>query len=524
MEPTRRLSGLLEGVRNGPRAASPAVAGRFRPGPPPIPTEIELLAPCLVRRLHASPHRISICIPVSTSPIRFRRVLSLVPGLCACLLSACVSYPMRTAGAYRDFQRGQLERALSLYEDPEVTGSTFLAGAEAGTVALTLGDWEKAKEHFLRAVVASEDALGRGALESSNLIETLSSFGLNDRTQTYGGEGFERVYLHACLAMAFLATGDLDGVWVEVQRANQILEGEEELYEKDYEAGGFGHLMSAVAYEIFGEPDQAYIDYVRMEEKGVGAELAGRALVRLSKRLGREDDLARWEARYGADEPRPADAASIVVLAGVGLAPVKAQGSLAIPTRQGLIPVAVPAYQQQGQPVAGLQLIEEGFGAGVRTSVVEHVSAVAEENLSDRLGLIAAKSVGRGILKRELTKHLEDEHGVGGRLVGDLFAVLTEQADLRAWQTLPDTWQAARLFVSPGEHALRLEALGGTSLQLGAYRLEPGETMLVLARSIGRNLYAHPIGGEPVGTSSSTVEPSASGEATVSTTPWLGDS
>ena len=449
---------------------------------------------------------------MSPLPIHSGRFSTLLLGLFAFGLGSCASYPARTQAALTAFQRGHLERALAQYEDPEVTGSTFLGGAEAGTVALAMGDWELAKEHFHLAVDASEDVHGRGALESSNFLETVTSFGLNDTTQSYGGEGFERVYLHACLALSYLALGDLDGVWVEVQRGNQILEGEEELYEKEYQAGGFGHLISAVAYELLGSLDQAYIDYARMESKGVGTELAGKALVRIATQLNREDQLSNWEERYGPDPERPEGAANVVVLAGVGLGPFKAESSLAVPTNDGFLTMAVPTYLMHGQQVNALRLTENDSGQGVRTVVVEHVSSVAQENLGDGLALIAAKSIGRGILKRELTKHLEDEYGGGGRLVGDLFNLITERADLRAWQTLPDTWQAARLFVAPGIHSFGLEAIGGAYVDLGTFELDPGETMVVIARSVGPELYAHPIGGRPIGESLSSVDPG--GEAT----------
>jgi hypothetical protein len=89
---------------------------------------------------------------------------------------------------------------------------------------------------------------------------------LNDTALAYRGEGFERVYVHACLGMAYLAQGRLDDVFVEVRRANKILEAEEGLYEKEYRAGGLGHFLSATTYELLGKWDDAAIDYRRMVE------------------------------------------------------------------------------------------------------------------------------------------------------------------------------------------------------------------------------------------------------------------
>jgi len=104
-------------------------------------------------------------------------------------------------------------------------------------------------------------------------------------------------------------------------------------------------------------------------------------------------------------------------------------------------------------------------------------------------------------MKRELRQVLEDEHGAAGAFFGDLFNVLTEQADLRAWRTLPDSWQAARLFLPAGVHELTLGASGGDEVPLGTFALDPGETMFVFARTLDRRIHAHSIGGyePPVG-------------------------
>jgi len=412
--------------------------------------------------------------------------------------TSCASYTERTAGALHDFQVGHFDRALAAYSDEESIGSAFLSGAEAGTVALTLGDWDGALLHFGRAAEAARDVEERALAGPERLGDLIAGWAINDAARTYQGEGFERVYVHCGLAQAYLAKGAVDDVYVEARLANQLLESEERLFETKYEAGGWGHLISAVTYELIGQPDDAYIDYERMVEKGVGTSLAGKALVRLAKALGRQEELERLESQYGADTDRPAGAASIVVLASVGLGPYKVEAVLPVPTPDGLFQMAVPGYRTRPQAVEGLRLVELASGVALRTDVIESVSKVARENLEDRLAWIAAKSVARGLLKRELTKQLEHEYDAAGRIVGDLFTFLSERADLRAWLTLPDSFQACRMFVAPGVHGLRLEAIGGEGVDLGTFQLDPGETMIVFARTIGSRVHPSVIGGAPV--------------------------
>ena len=416
----------------------------------------------------------------------------------ALFIAGCVTYPQRTEGALRDFHGGHFERALIAYADPELVDSPFLSGAEAGTVALTAGDWEASLQHLHRAADATKEIERRALLSPEELGEALASWVLNDTTRAYQGEGFERVYLHCGLAMAYLTQHKLDDVYVEARLANRLLEAEEELYEKRYQAGGWGHLISALAYELLGELDQATIDYQRMVDKGVGTELAGPALVRLASELNRGDELARWEERFGPEPERPAGAASVVVLAGVGLGPYKVEARIPIPTPDGLIPISAASYTSRPQPVSGLLLRALESDLALETVVVENVSQVAAENLADRLVWSVGKSVARGVLKRELTKHLEDQYGWEGALAGNLYAFISERADLRSWLTLPDTWQAGRLFVPPGTHTFTLEAVGGQEIGLGTFELDPGEIMLIFARTLEARVYAHAIGGRPI--------------------------
>lgn len=427
-------------------------------------------------------------------------ILSRGCGACALALLAlsCVSHGVRTEEALDDFRRGHLSKAIEAYGDTHTTGSAFLSGAEAGTVALAGGQWDEAIKHFNRAHKVVEGFERSAVISPESLGEMLLTWTLSESAAAYRGEGYERVMVHMGLAMAFLAKGNLVDAQVEIRRSNSLLESEEKLYEKEYQAGGLGHFISAVAYELDGQPDEAYIDYKRMEAKGVGTELAGRALVRLATQLHNEDDLRLWTEKYGADIDRPEDSASVVIIAGIGLGPYKLETTLTIPTEDGLLQWSVPGYIRRPQTVDDLELSVAGGDRGVRTVAVEDVGRVASENLQDRLAWLAAKSAVRAVIKRELTKSLEEGAGIWGRLLGDLFTLATEHADLRSLQTLPDSWQAARVFLPAGAHEISLGARGGETRRLGTFELVKGETMFILARSVGSTLYAFPIGGRRI--------------------------
>ena len=307
--------------------------------------------------------------------------------VCLALMASCASYNKRTGEALAAFQGGRFSDAASRFADTDTTGSQFLAGAEAGMSALVGGEFERAIEQFDRAAYSAREVEEKALLDPASLGETLVGWAINESAKTYQGEGFERVMLHSCLGLAYLATGDVEAMLVETRRANQLLSAEEDLYEVEYRAGGLGHFLSAIGYELRGEIDQAYIDYKALEAKGLGGDLVGTALVRSAKVLQRADELPRWQSRFGDAEPIPQGAARVVLVAGVGMGPFKQESRLDIPTGKGLLSWSVPAMIRRNQQITALEL--SAFGTTVRTDVLEEVSTISEKNLGDRLNWLA---------------------------------------------------------------------------------------------------------------------------------------
>lgn len=425
-----------------------------------------------------------------------RTPITALLALLLTILGSCVSYSKRTLAAYGDYTRGQFAAAEQQYADPKTTDSDFLRGAEAGMSALSGGQFQAAQKHFELAAEAVRQIERTALADPEALGETLLSWTLNDTWLAYEGEGYERALLHSARAISHLMLGDLEGARVEVRQANALLESEEKLYKKEYRAGGLGHFLSGVTYELAGRPDDAYIDYKRLEKKDLGRDLYAPALARLAKELGNDEDLALWAQRYSIQPKDTAGLASIIVLAAVGEGPFKYETGITIPLPEGVAQWTVPAFGRRAQAVDAVQLLVEGVEQPIQTVVLEDVAKVAKENLDDRLAWLAAKSAVRAVLKYQLTRELGRDHGALGTIAGILFTVATERADLRCWMTLPDSWQAARLFLPAGKWPLRVRA-GGLVHDLGGFELSEGETMFVFVRTLGTQIHAYHVGGKP---------------------------
>jgi tetratricopeptide (TPR) repeat protein len=271
-----------------------------------------------------------------------RRAALAVLGLAA--LAGCQSYNDRIDAPLRDFERGEFARAAEQFADRQVTGSEFLSGVEAGTAAFVDGDFEGALAHFHAAEERARETEERALIGGESIAEMLTTFFINEGHAAYVGEGYERAMLHAMLGLSYLALGQIESVEVEARRIDDLITSEEELYGSSYGAGGMAHLLSALSYELRGEPGEAYIDYERMYDKGLAPEFVGAALLRLSATLSRDAERQRWTTEFGEHDAVPADWPSIVVIGGLGMGPAKFEERIDIVLSNGIFSWAVPAF------------------------------------------------------------------------------------------------------------------------------------------------------------------------------------
>jgi uncharacterized protein len=167
-----------------------------------------------------------------------------------------------------------------------------------------------------------------------------------------------------------------------------------------------------------------------------------------------------------------------------------------------VVRVALPRLvpQKTHMPVDTVSLIpDNGTGVTVNTELVHNVTALADKALSERMAGITAKALARAATKFAMaeatTRGAQQAAGKDaapwvGLLVGLLtkgFAVASEEADKRSWQTLPNEIHLARVWVPPGRYQVQNRLVGESQdpLKPEAMRtlsLGPGEITVVLQR------------------------------------------
>ena len=329
---------------------------------------------------------------------------------------------------------------------------------------------------------------------TKSVSKELGSLVTSDKLRPYSATEYERLLSHYYRVLNYVCLNRLDGALVECRRATALInyfKGEDEKY--DFFGTGFLAYLSGMLFEATGEWNDALISYKQaaeyyqnaMEKTGVGMpDDIGNALVRLTRRLGFTDEFERYRDQYGEPPEHPENYGELILFYESGYVPSKGQETLMFPIlkkddvedekfvptligREGLVfedveleyllRVAIPTIGSHRSRLAGIK-ITVGKDHQKTGILVEDVENIAIETFNAQRPIILIRTLGRALLKYLGARKARKENEVFGALV-NLAGVLTEQADTRSWQTLPNQIFMVRMPLPAGTHTLNLSFL-----------------------------------------------------------------
>jgi len=440
-------------------------------------------------------------------PSRRHATLALATLLtCACSSSSVFSdYPDNAIFGIDAFELGAFADAANEFQvlANEYPADAFLGHAEAGMAWHTQGELRKSTEAWLKAAAIVESFEDRPTVSGRSVIEGASSFLINDKTLPYDGEDFEVALLHGLLAWDYLRLGLLDDSLVEVRKGYAAQERAEVRYKTTYGMNRFTRFLSAVAQEIDGRLDDARIDLASLDEELPDHPTVKYSTARIQKLL-----------KADVDERKKCE---VILVFERGRMPEKTAAEITYDTDNTVGRISIPQFGSPSRPAQGIKLLLNGKEIG-KTVRLEKVFQVAKENLGDRIAWLTVKSIGRAAAKtiviEKIAEKAEAEEGdFAGllvKVVGSLWQIATERADLRSWVTLPLSIDVLRISVPVGEHHLNLELLnppnqrgGSGKADLGIVQCSPARPVMIHVRSLGARLFT----SIHTPASSSTVQP-----------------
>ena len=316
----------------------------------------------------------------------------------------------------------------------------------------------------------------------------------SDKLRPYSGTQYERLLSHYYRALNYVYLNQLDGALVECRRATALInyfKSENEKY--NFFSAAFLAHFSGMLFEAASEWNDALISYKQAAEyyknasEKTGVETPddiGNALVRLTRKLGFTDEFERYRDQYGEPPLYPKNTGELILFYESGYVPSKSEESLTFPIlktddvedekfvptligREGMIfedvkleyllRIAMPTIDSHRPRFAGIKVAVEKQEPA-RGILVEDVENIAIETFNAQRPIILLRTLVRAVGKYLLTRQANKKHEALG-LLTNLAGVLTEQADTRSWQTLPNQIFMVRMPLPAGTHTLNFSFL-----------------------------------------------------------------
>ncbi|MCG9128456.1 hypothetical protein JT359_12715 [Candidatus Poribacteria bacterium] len=350
---------------------------------------------------------------------------------------------------------------------------------------------ESSKAFDIAEQIAEERYTKSVSTEALSLITS-------DRIRPYVGKSYERLLAHYYHALNYIKQNKLEEALVECRRATNLIQffiGEEKEY--DYFGAGFLAYFSGILFEASGELNDALISYKQAEQYyKSGSDIAGiqvpddlgYSLVRVSRKLNFQDDFERFSILYGDTPQLPENHGELILFYETGYVPRKGQQTLTFPIlktdrfgeddsdsvkfartlrgREGLVVeeikleyllhVAIPIIDSFRPAYKGLTISVDGKSQ--EAELVEDIETVAILTLKSERTAILIRTLVRALGKYLITRKAKKQNEVLGALT-NLAGVLTESADRRSWQTLPNQIYMVRMPLPSGIHNLQLSFL-----------------------------------------------------------------
>lgn len=404
-------------------------------------------------------------------------------GGCA-TTSVFTPYPEQTKAWKAEVGTQNYTPALADLDKKRDSADALLYLMERGRIAMLAGQTEESRKDFDAVIARFRTIEDRALISLSATAAQGATLLTNDNAAPYEGETFERVFVHQMQALNYLALGQRDEALVEVRRANfiqdQALKNNEKkvsnaeqeashsgLRTSDYDryftgmsaAAGrvksafqnaYTFYTSALIYEAAGQLNDAYIDDKKALEIWPDNPYIRQDVLRLGTRLGMD------EVRSAADHEKPTlpgnNEGSVVILFEEGFAPVKQALMLPIITENTLNHVGFPVYAGPFSSPQPQSLSLDGHL--LYTSPIVDVQALATRALKDHIPAMIARQYLRLLSKQRLQRELDKNAGPLGSLAGMIYSLVSEQPDLRSWNSLPNSAQIARTWLPAGSHTL----------------------------------------------------------------------
>ena len=416
------------------------------------------------------------------------------------LLGCASSYTSTMGPVIKDLDRGMPLEAMGRLREvfPDSSGrDRLLYLMELGNLARYSGQHLIAQTALLRADQLSD------LLRGTDIGQQVQSMITSDLALEFRGADYEKVFINYCLAASYAENGNIGDAVVEARRVNEKLKEFNTYYQENpnrYTDDAFVRYFMGVLYEMNGDWDDALISYrlalaaydsVYARDYDLAAPYQLKAdAMRLADFNGFESLFQEFQQRWPEIVySRPAgNTGEIVAVVETGNISPRIERDFSVYSDDRVYRIALPVIPDFPRRRVYGTLYAGNFQSDM--FLVQDMNGIARENLEDQAGRNVLRAAARLAVKagvsdlgENLAGQLTDNEnvGTGVGLILSIFGAATEQADLRAWLTLPAQIHMARLTLPRGDWPLEF-TINGRRFTHEPVTVEPGRITLVFLR------------------------------------------
>ncbi|BAX82570.1 hypothetical protein ALGA_4279 [Labilibaculum antarcticum] len=390
------------------------------------------------------------------------------------------------------------EKVLDKDKKSNRTKNRALFLLNKGTLSWMQQDYVSATNYFNEADLFIEDQ--RKSIGSEALAMLI-----NPMTKPYVPEDFENVMLNFYKALSYLEMGQTQEALVECRRVNEKLYAINDKYPKNYQNrysdDAFAHTLMGLIYDSTGDSNNAFIAYrnaLKIYEDNYLKNFNTPAprqlkedLLRTAYETGLNQEYEFFKNKFGFDfKKTDKDEGDVIIIWLTGLGPVKAEWSINFSAVNGsngyltmvnneenitlpffvgnmdnstrnsfsnldFVRVAFPKYEERGAFYTNADIL---INDSIRYHLDkgEDINAIAFKTLKDRMVREMANSLLRLATKQAIESFTRSKDENLGALIS-IFNAVTEKADTRNWQTLPNSIHYTRIRLKEGKHTVTLK-------------------------------------------------------------------
>lgn len=313
-------------------------------------------------------------------------------------------------------------------------------------------------------------------LEAVSLREQAAAVSVNDAMRSYLPPPFERAMIYCLKMLNYLEMQDMDGARVEALQLDVFLN---QHYEKQEPA--FPRYLSGLVFEANGELSDAMIAYrkayeaYRAAQQPIPRQLQA-DLLRLSQAQGLGEEHRNYAEQFPLTQwPTQAELArqgEFIAVVFSGLVPRKHETSvMAQDPRSGqLHRISIPFYEVRQAQVENMRLLS--LNNSSRGESFARLDQQAYASLDHAMPGIITRAVARVAVKNKLSDNVAEQNQLLGAIT-NIAGFISERADTRGWNTLPQQILLSRLARAPGNYAIEVELGNGAGTTLASEIVSP---------------------------------------------------